>query len=121
MKKLLSFLTLFTSFSTLICCAIPALLVTIGMGASLVSVISIFPQITWISEHKTIVFIIAGLMLIMNLVLLLKSKSNSCPADKDLAVACSESKSITTYIVWISVGMYLTGGFFAFFAGMIFR
>ena len=43
--KNLSFLSLFTSTGTILCCALPALLVTIGAGAALSSLISTFPQI----------------------------------------------------------------------------
>lgn len=58
-----SVLTLFASSSTLICCAIPALLVALGAGATLSTFISIFPKIVWVSEHKSEVFIFAGVML----------------------------------------------------------
>ena len=42
---LLPLTSLFTSFSTLICCALPALLVSIGAGATLAGIISNFPQL----------------------------------------------------------------------------
>ncbi len=64
MKKLWAFLSLFGSLSTLVCCAIPALLVTLGMGASLAGLISVFPQVTILSEHKEITFSI-GVALIL--------------------------------------------------------
>ena len=50
-QSFLSILSLFTSFGTLVCCALPALLVTLGMGASLISILGIF-LITVISEQK---------------------------------------------------------------------
>ena len=50
--KHLSLLTLFTSGGTLICCALPALLVSLGAGAVMASVVSSVPQIVWFSEHK---------------------------------------------------------------------
>ena len=114
LKKFLSFLTLFTSFSTLICCAIPALLVSLGLGASLVSAISIFPQLTWISEHKTVVFVLAGLMLIVAIVMSFKSNNTACPIDKEQAKACTTSKRFSKAILIISTLIYLIGMFFAF-------
>ena len=54
-------ISLFTSGSTLICCALPASLVAIGSAATLTSLVSNFPQLIWISEHKLMVF---GLSLI---------------------------------------------------------
>ena len=53
-------LSLFTSGSTLICCALPATLVAIGSAATLASLVSSFPQLIWISEHKALVFGLAG-------------------------------------------------------------
>ena len=57
-----SLLTLFASSSTLICCAIPALLVALGAGAVLSTFVSIFPGIVWVSQHKIEVFAFAGVM-----------------------------------------------------------
>ena len=45
-------LSLFTSLSTLVCCALPALLVTVGLGTTLVSIVSIFPWIVVLSKYK---------------------------------------------------------------------
>ena len=42
---LVSFLSLITSGSTLICCALPALLVSIVAGAALAGLVGTFPQI----------------------------------------------------------------------------
>jgi hypothetical protein len=55
-----SVLSLFTSGGTLICCALPALLVAVGAGAALSSLVSVFPQLVWLSEHKVWVFGVAG-------------------------------------------------------------
>ncbi|MGQ2966894.1 MAG: hypothetical protein ACT6QL_13855, partial [Methylophilus sp.] len=55
-SRRLNLLSLFTSGSTLICCALPATLVAIGSVATLTSLISQFPQLIWISEHKPLVF-----------------------------------------------------------------
>ena len=60
--KHLSLLSLFSSGGTLVCCALPALLVSLGAGAVMASVVSSVPQIVWFSEHKLGVFIFAGVM-----------------------------------------------------------
>ena len=54
-------LSLFTSLSTLVCCALPALLVTVGLGTTLVSIVSIFPWIVVLSKYKLYIFILAVL------------------------------------------------------------
>ena len=53
-------LTLFTSFGTLVCCALPALMVTLGMGTTLAGFIGMFPSITFISDYKESIFIISA-------------------------------------------------------------
>ena len=52
-NKLADYLTLFAGSGTIICCALPALLVSIGAGATLGSLISTFPQLVIISIYKT--------------------------------------------------------------------
>ena len=56
-------LSLFTSLGTLLCCALPALMVTLGMGATLAGLIGVFPYITSISDYKEYIFIISGILI----------------------------------------------------------
>jgi hypothetical protein len=58
-----SLVALFASSGTLVCCALPALLVAVGAGAALSSLVSAVPQLVWISEHKLGVFSFAAVML----------------------------------------------------------
>jgi hypothetical protein len=114
-----SFLSLFTSGSTLICCALPALLVSIGAGAAMAGLVSSFPQIVWLSEHKVALFIIAGIMLAGAGVLQWRARSLPCPTDPVLAAACMRTRKISTVIYWFSVVMFAIGFFFAFIAPML--
>ena len=56
----LSFLSLFTSLGTLLCCALPSLLVLFGLGATVATVLSEVPWLVSLSHHKHWVFIVAG-------------------------------------------------------------
>jgi len=117
----LSTVSLFTSFGTLICCALPALLVTVGMGASLISVLGIFPWITLISEQKEIVFIISGFFLSLGFInQYLSDISSSCPTDPNEARVCKNLKKANYVILFFSSTLYVVGLFFAFFAADIF-
>lgn len=109
-------LTLFTSFSTLICCALPALFVTLGAGAVLAGVVSNVPQLVWLSEHKIALFIFAGTMLAVSGFLRYQSRNAPCPIDPDQARACGRLRRTSAYIYGFSVAIYLTGFFFAFIA-----
>jgi|APCry1669189000_1035189.scaffolds.fasta_scaffold24318_2 hypothetical protein len=111
------FLTLFTSASTLICCAIPALLVSLGLGATLASTLNRYPQLTWISEHKPLVFSISGILLIVGGIWLWWARNLPCPADKKLANACILGRKISYWVYGFSVVVWLTGFTFAFLLG----
>lgn len=118
--KHLSLLSLFTSGGTLLCCALPALLVGLGAGAVMVSIVSNVPQIVWFSEHKLEVFVFAGLMLFISGVLQWRARSLACPADKELANLCITTRKNAFRIYLFSVVVFLTGGFFAFIAPWLF-
>ena len=70
-------ISLFTSFATLLCCALPALLVTLGMGASLAGLIGTFPSITLLSNYKEYIFIISGILISFGFLSQLNSKKLS--------------------------------------------
>lgn len=116
MRSLWSYLTLFASVSTLICCALPALLVAIGLGASLAGLLSVFPQLVWFSEHKEVVFSVAGILLVITGYMQFFSESPSCPSDEKLAKACAFAQKSLKAVYIISVLFFLVGVFFAFVA-----
>ena len=64
-NKLVNYLSLFTSSGTIICCALPALLVSMGAGAALSSSIAVFPQLVILSIYKIPIFTGAFIMLII--------------------------------------------------------
>ena len=120
LKRLMSSLTLFSSLSTLVCCALPALLVTLGLGASMASFLGNYPQLIWLSENKTFVFTFAGGMLALTAITRWNWKEVSCPTDPELAKACSRTRKISAGVFYSSIGIYAVGAFFAFLAPAIF-
>ena len=109
-----SLASLFASSSTLVCCAIPALLVALGAGAALSSLVSIFPQVVWLSEHKEALFGFAGLMMIGSGALQWRNRSAPCPIDPTLRDACLKTRKTASKLYAASVVLYLIGGWFAF-------
>ena len=109
-------LSLFTSGSTLICCALPATLVAIGSAATLTALVGNFPQLIWISEHKPLVFGLAGAMLAIAGYLQWQARNAPCPADAALAAVCSKTRKNALRIYWLSVAIFGVGVFFAFVA-----
>jgi len=111
-----SWLSIFTSGSTLVCCALPALMVAIGAGAALTGLVAAVPQLVWLSERKEALFAIAGAMLLLAGALQWRAQraAAACPADPALADACATAKDYSIRIYWFSVAIYLVGAFFAF-------
>jgi uncharacterized Tic20 family protein len=113
LKKISNFFSLFGSMSTLICCALPALFVSLGAGAALASVLARFPELIWVSEHKKSVFIFAGFMLILSGVLQWNSRNEPCPIDDDQAKACASSKRTSLVVYIFSLSVFVIGAGFA--------
>lgn len=109
----LTWFSIFTSASTLLCCALPALLVALGAGAALATVVGAVPQIVWVSEHKTPVFIAAGVMLAVAGYLQYRARFLPCPVDAGLAAACARQRRVSNVIYFVSLAIYVLGVGFA--------
>jgi hypothetical protein len=107
-------LTLLFSSSTLICCALPALLVTIGAGAALAGFLSAFPQLIWFSTHKAALFALSGVMLTIAGILQYRQRYAACPIQPDAAQACRRARRVGVVIYAISLTVYLIGFSFAY-------
>ncbi len=114
MTRSASMLSLFTSGSTLICCALPALLVSIGAGAAMSSLVSAVPQLVWFSLHKDAVFGFAGAMLLVSGLFQWRARNLPCPVDPDMAATCMSTRRASLRLYWVSVLIFAIGVFFAF-------
>ncbi len=115
-SKTIHTMTLLTSFSTLFCCALPALFVTLGAGAVLAGIVSNVPQLVWLSEHKITLFMFAGIMLTASGIMRYTSRNAPCPIDPEQAKACTKLRKISLIVYVGSVTIYAIGFFFAFIA-----
>lgn len=113
-KKITTFFSLFGSLSTLLCCALPVTLVSIGMGASFAFLTSSFPQIIWLVERKNALFFVTGLLLGLSYYLIKKSDKKSCPVDAKQREVCESSKPVSLFVFYISLGFYVLGLLFSF-------
>ena len=120
LNKIIGFLSLFTSMGTLLCCALPALLVSLGLGATMISLTSTVPQIIWISEHKIYVFTMAFVLLFINSVWIYLNRNAPCPIDPKLREACISGRRFSKYVLILSWICLLIGFFFAYIAQYIF-
>jgi hypothetical protein len=109
-------LALFTSVGTLLCCALPALLVSIGAGAVMAGLATNVPGLIFLTAHKGWVFAIAGVMLAAAAFAKYLARNAPCPTDPAQAKACMRMRRAGTVILGVAIGAYLIGGFFAFLA-----
>lgn len=81
-------LSLILSSATLLCCALPALLVLLGAGSVLATLLSWLPALVLLSEQKGVVFSLAALALVLAGVGLAQAAGRPCPNDPRLARRC---------------------------------
>ena len=112
-ESLLPFFGLFTSVSTILCCALPIILVTLGIGAVFANLTASFPFITWLAERSLYLFTIAtNLLLIGGYFIFIKPQT--CPADKKLAEICNKTKKFNKIVWWMSVIILAISFFFKY-------
>src|SRR5438270_11020516 len=118
---ILSYLSLFTSLGTLLCCALPSLLVLFGLGATVASVLSEAPWLVALSHHKHWVFIVAGLLISSNFVYVyavapkLQLKNRTC--DPNDPSACQTASRFSRIVLWCSAVLYMIGCSTAYILG----
>lgn len=109
-----AFGTLLASTATLVCCVLPAVLVSLGAGAVLVGLVSAFPQLVWLSEHKIGVFAVAGMLLAASGVLIWRARSLPCPVEPEAARSCMRLRRISAVLYGVSLVSFAAGALFAF-------
>src|SRR5687768_7736236 len=116
-SRLFGYVGLFTSFGTLLCCALPSLLVLVGLGATVASFLSAVPWLVTVSRHKNWVFAVSGVLIASNflytyaLALRLRAEGGECPVDTP--GGCDTATTMSRVILWISAVIYAIGLFSA--------
>ena len=119
---LLNYFSLFSSFSTLICCALPSVLVLLGMGTTVASLLSAAPWLVSVSRHKIWTFGMAGVLIAMSFVMTYLvaprlRQGETCDADDP--TTCGEVSKVSRVILWGSAVIWSCGFFVAYFLGPI--
>lgn len=118
----LNYLSLFTSLSTLLCCALPSVLVLLGMGTAVASVLSAAPWLVQLSRHKIWTFSIAGVLIACSFVVTyaiaprLREGAACTPGNPS---TCAEVSRISRVLLWGSALVYCCGFFVAYLLGPI--
>ena len=119
---LLNYFSLFSSFSTLICCALPSVLVLLGLGTTVASLLSAAPRLVSLSRHKIWTFSIAGTLIaasfVMTYVIAPRLREGEvCRADNP--TTCGEVSKLSRVILWGSAIIWSGGFFVAYLLGPI--
>lgn len=112
---------LLASSATLVCCVLPAVLVSLGAGAALAALVSAVPQLVWLSEHKLAVFGIAALLLLISGFALWRARTLPCPVEPDAARSCQRLRRISVVLYSVAAGAWLLGSAFAFVLPAVLR
>lgn len=105
--RLLGYLGLFSSVTTLICCALPSLFVLLGFGATVVSLLSAAPWLVTLSQHKAAIFIVSALLIVGNcyyvyrIVPRMLIERGACAADDP--TACARATRVSRILLWCSI------------------
>jgi hypothetical protein len=94
--------------------------VSLGAGAALASLVAVFPQIVWISEHKEAVFLISSALMLVGGIMQWRNRFAPCPIDPDLRNACLKTRRTSLRIYWMSLVLLLVGGWFAFIQPLLY-
>jgi len=119
---LLNYFSLFSSFSTLICCALPSVLVLLGMGTAVASLLSAAPWLVSLSRHKIWTFSIAGTLIassfVMTYVVAPRLQAGEvCTGDDP--TTCGEVSKLSRFVLWGSALIWSGGFFVAYLLGPI--
>ena len=101
-------LLLFTSASTLICCALPILLVSIGLGAVSAAMFSTVPFLADLAHHKDWLFAGSGGVLALA-GWALHRPGRACPTDPALAAKCETAHRWNRRLFAVSAGIWAIG------------
>jgi mercuric ion transport protein len=110
--RVLGYLSLFTSVGTLLCCALPSLLVLLGLGATVASVLASAPWLVAVSRHKSWVFATSAILIAGNFYYVyrlaprLLVRSGACAIDDP---TCARATRTSRIVLWTSGIMLLIG------------
>lgn len=98
---------------TLLCCALPILLVTLGMGATVAAWVSAAPWLVTLSHFKGGMFALSGAGLLAAGVFLYRP-GRTCPTDARLARLCAVADRWNRRVLGLAGVLWIVGAFAAY-------
>ncbi len=103
-----SWVLLLTTSTTLVCCAIPAILVTLGFGAVVAAMVSAAPWLVTLSQYKVALFAGSGLLIVLAAWVVYRP-GRSCPVEPELAAACAQADRWNRLFIHIAAMLWVIG------------
>ena len=101
------------STGTLLCCALPIILISVGLGATVASFTSQFPFLVTLSGYKLQMFTGSAVLLVISTWLIWRP-GVTCPVDPQQAVLCQKLKLWSKRLFTLATGIWSVGFFFAY-------
>lgn len=98
---------------TLLCCALPILLVTLGMGATVAAWVSAAPWLVTLSHYKGWMLALSGAGLLAAGFLLYRP-GRTCPTDARLARLCAVADRWNRRVLGLASVLWVIGAFAAY-------
>jgi hypothetical protein len=111
-SRVLGYLGLFSSVGTLLCCALPSLLVFLGLGATVASVLGSAPWLATLSRHKAWLFAGSAILIGGNFYYVyrvaprLLARSGACDVDDP---SCARATRVSRALLMVSVFLLAIG------------
>lgn len=109
-----NFLSLFASSSTLICCALPALFVVLGAGASFVSLVGTLPFLITLSQYKIELTLLAFAMISVAGIVNYRTARMPCPIDPALGRLCLQTRKRSRITYYCSTAIFVFATLFTY-------
>jgi hypothetical protein len=81
--------------------------------------VTVVPGLVWVSEHKILLFVLAGFMLVLSGISSYRNRNAPRPTDPVKARSCLRLRRWSARIFYLSSAMYAIGFFFAVMASHI--
>lgn len=112
-EKIVSVVALFGSTGTLLCCALPAGIAALAGGAAIATYVSTFPFVVPLSRYKEWIFLVAGVLIVMNGLLTLRPRGKlACSITG--GKGCEVAGTFTKAMFWMALGIYAVGVFMTY-------
>lgn len=107
-QRTLSWVSLFAATGTLLCCAFPILMVSLGFGAVVASLTSSLPLLVTLAEYESWMSSGAAVLLAIT-AWVLWGRPQPCPSDPDLARQCAQARLWNRRVFCVALVVWIMG------------